>query len=111
MQRKRQPLTPVGVARILVRGVKENFVPQEHKQRLEELSEMLWDMACSLDTHAEYVGDLGLRLDADWLDAMADEIDNCIEPRDSKPPVEKLDPPSGVTEILVDSPGDPADRI
>ena len=45
-------LTPTGFARILARGIRANFGPENQTAEIERLAELLWDLAMSRSTDA-----------------------------------------------------------
>jgi hypothetical protein len=73
-------LTPRGVARLLVRGIRASFAPPHQQAEMERLAEYLQDLAVSRANDTELPGqtrDATSRAqgDANWLDALAIEIE------------------------------------
>jgi hypothetical protein len=76
MYNRRNALTPMGVARILARGIRANFAPDHQPAELDKLTELLRDMAMARDADGETSRDRLAAGDADWLVAIADELES-----------------------------------
>ena len=76
---KTKTLTPTGIARVLARGIKDNFNPESQRAETQRLVEYLQDLAMSRGMHAEMAAAWGERQradnDADILDAIASELE------------------------------------
>ena len=72
-------LTPIGLARLIERGIRANFSPGNRNAELQRLAELFADLAMSRAMDAEGEPSLAERRratsDAHWLDAIADELD------------------------------------
>jgi hypothetical protein len=73
-----QPLTPIGVARISMRGIRANFAPDNQKAETEKLVELFHDMAMARDADGETGADRLAAGDAIWLDAIASELESFV---------------------------------
>ena len=83
-------LTPRGVARILVRGLRANFAPEHQTAETYRLVDYLQDLAMSRATEAELPGcpPVAARQaerDADWLDAITNELEERGQPSPNVP--------------------------
>jgi hypothetical protein len=78
MPRPNQPLTPVGVARILIRGIRANFAPDSQEAETEKMVELFHDMAMARDADGETGPDRLAASDAIWLDAIAGELESFL---------------------------------
>jgi len=74
-----QTLTAAGVARLIKRGIRANFAPENQNGEIARFAELFTDMAMSreMDTERTYLKGERVRAeqDARWLDAIADELD------------------------------------
>jgi hypothetical protein len=72
---KTKTLTATGFARVLARGIKANFNPENQRAEIDRLVEYLQDLAMSRGMHAELMDSTRERQqaenDADLLDAIA----------------------------------------
>jgi hypothetical protein len=73
-------LTPHGIARVLIRGIRANFAPENQKPEIDRLIEYLDDLAMSRGTDGELpnsspAASARAEHDAAWLEAIADAID------------------------------------
>jgi hypothetical protein len=75
---RRHALTPAGVARVFGRGILANFAPGNQAQEIENLAELFRDLAMSRDADHEISRDRFAASDADWLTAMADELESFL---------------------------------
>lgn len=79
---KTKTLTTTGIARILARGIKANFTPENQRAEIERLVEYLQDLAMSRGMHAELMDSTPERQraenDADLLNAIASELEATI---------------------------------
>ena len=79
---KTTTLTATGIARVLARGIKANFAPENQRAEIDRLVEYLQDLAMSRGMHAEMAETWGDRQraenDADILDAIASELETMI---------------------------------
>ena len=76
---RHRTLTATGIARLIERGVRANFAPENQEAEIGRLAELFADMAMSRATDAELAG-LANEIkkaseDAHWLDAIACELD------------------------------------
>ncbi len=76
---RHQTLTTIGVARLIERGIRASFAPENQETELRKFAELFTDMAMSRATDAE-LSELASESkkasrDAHWLDAIADELD------------------------------------
>ena len=76
---RRNTLTPHGIARLLAQGIQASFAPQHQQAEVERLVEYLQDLAVSRANDGELPGCpltsvAQAKRDADWLEAMADEL-------------------------------------
>jgi hypothetical protein len=79
MTSKRKTLTPQGVARILARGIRANFAPENWISETGNLADLLLDLAMARDAEGELAKgqeDLKAKHDAAWLDAIVGELAN-----------------------------------
>ena len=74
-------LTPTGIARVIERGIRATFAPENQNAELSRLAELLGELAMSRGADAEFAErDVECRRaesDADWLDAIADSLQDC----------------------------------
>ena len=79
---KTKTLTPTGIARVLARGIKDNFNPESQRAETQRLVEYLQDLAMSRGMRAEMAEAWGDRQraenDAELLDAIACELDATV---------------------------------
>ena len=79
---KTKTLTMTGIARVLARGIKANFNPENQRAEIDRLVEYLQDLAMSRGMNAEMADAWGERQraenDADLLDAIASELEATI---------------------------------
>ena len=79
---KTTTLTATGIARVLARGIKANYAPENQQAEIERLVEYLQDLAMSRGMHAELMDSTRERQraenDADLLDAIACELDTTV---------------------------------
>jgi len=79
---KTKRLTTTGIARILARGIKANFIPKSQRAEIERLVEYLQDLAMSRAMEAELTQGRGERQraedDADFLDDLAGELEATV---------------------------------
>ena len=79
---KKNSLTATGFARVLARGIRANFAPENHTAEIERLAELLWDLAMSRSTDAELTTHVREKRraesDAEILDAIASELDDML---------------------------------
>jgi hypothetical protein len=76
---KKNALTPYGVARLLARGIRANFAPQNQRAEVQRLVEYLQDMGMSRADEAELPGTTVMAAarassDAGWLEAIASQL-------------------------------------
>jgi hypothetical protein len=75
-------LSTTGVARVLARGIKANFNPENQRVEIDRLVEYLQDLAMSRGMHAEMATARGERqraeTDADILDRIATELEAAV---------------------------------
>ena len=80
IDRHTKSLTAAGFARLLRRGIRANFAPENQDDEIRRLAEAFIDMAMSRGSDAEFSELDGQRRkaeeDADWLDAIAAELDH-----------------------------------
>lgn len=72
-----KPLTPVGVARILQRGIKANFSPENQRFEVDKLVEYFEALIMSREDEIK-CGDCDLktaRADVEFMQDMVDELD------------------------------------
>ena len=71
--------TAAGFARLIARGIRANFAPENQDDQLSRMAELFADMAMSRGTDAELSESDAERrqanCDVHWLDAIADELD------------------------------------
>jgi hypothetical protein len=72
--------TPRGFAKLLARGIRANFAPENQKAEIDQLAEFFHDMAMSrdMDGGLPQCNPLEARLatsDAAWLEAIAGELE------------------------------------
>jgi hypothetical protein len=81
---KHRTLTPYGVAKLILRGIRANFAPDNQNAEVERFVEYLQDLAMSRGMHSE-LADVAAssakqaREDAEWLDAIACELEEISE--------------------------------
>jgi hypothetical protein len=79
---KTTTLTATGIARVLARGIKANFAPENQRAEIDRLVEYLQDLAMSRGMHAEMAEAWGDRQraenDADILDRIATELEAAV---------------------------------
>ena len=97
-----KPLTPRGVARVLFRGLRANFAPEHQAAETNRLVDYLQDLAMSRATEAELPGcppaaARQAEHDADWLDAMAGELEELGRPSPNVPGPSVVPPQSHET--------------
>ena len=75
-------LTTTGIARVLARGIRANFAPENQQAEIQRMVEYLQDLAMSRGMAAELAEADGERRladsDADFLDAIASELEAAI---------------------------------
>ena len=75
-------LTTTGIARVLARGIRANYAPENQHSEIERLVEYLQDLAMSRGMHAEWIDGTRERQqaenDADLLDAIACELETTV---------------------------------
>jgi len=75
-------LTATGIARVLARGIKANYAPENQRAEVERLVEYLQDLAMSRGMDAELTKASGERSraenDADVLDGIATELEAVV---------------------------------
>ncbi len=75
-------LTTTGIARVLARGIRANYAPENQQAEIERLVEYLQDLAMSRGMHAELIDGTRERQqaenDADLLDAIACELETTV---------------------------------
>ena len=75
-------LTTTGIARVLARGIRANYAPENQQAEIERLVEYLQDLAMSRGMHAELMDSTRERQqaenDADLLDAIACELETTV---------------------------------
>jgi hypothetical protein len=72
--------TPRGFAKLLARGIRANFAPENQKAEIDKLAELFHDMAMSRDMYGglPQCNSLEARLaisDAAWLESIAGELE------------------------------------
>ncbi|NLS96669.1 MAG: hypothetical protein GXX96_31420 [Planctomycetaceae bacterium] len=76
---RRRTLTATGIARLIERGIRANFAPENQEAEIDRLAELFADMAMSRATDGELAELAGeskkASEDARWLDAIACELD------------------------------------
>ena len=76
---RNRALTAVGFARLIRRGIRANFAPENQDAEIARFAELFADMAMSRGMDSELAHLEGERRqaerDAFWLDAIADELD------------------------------------
>jgi hypothetical protein len=79
---KTKRLTTTGIARILARGIKANFNPENQHAEIARLAEYLQDLAMSRAMEAELTQGRGecqrAEDDADFLDDLASELEATV---------------------------------
>lgn len=80
-QRKNHIATPHGFAKLIIRGIRANYAPENQKAELDKLAELFQDMAMSRDGEAQdnKCTQVEFRLatsDAAWLSEIGDELDD-----------------------------------
>ncbi len=79
MTTRRTHLTPKGIARILARGIRANYAPENQDVEIDKLVEYLTDLAMSRDADASnaknHVEARQAEEDAYWLDAIAANLE------------------------------------
>jgi hypothetical protein len=83
--RSTKVLTPRGVAHLLSRGLRANFAPERQAVEANRLVDYLQDLTMSRATDGELPGCLPAAAtqaerDADWLEAIADELEELAQP-------------------------------
>ena len=79
--RQNRVLTPCGVARMMLRGIRANFAPGNRAVEVSRLVEYLQDLAMSRGMDAELSRDTAVsacqaQADAEWLDTIAAELED-----------------------------------
>jgi hypothetical protein len=72
-------MTPRGVAALLVRGIRASFAPEKQEAEIERLAEYLRDMVFAQTMHDSQDGPASRKQterDAEWLNAIAHQIEN-----------------------------------
>jgi hypothetical protein len=75
MLNQRPRLTPVGIAKLLGRGILATFEPACQTEEITKLIDLLRDMAVSREVDADLGSDRLAAHDTRWLMAIADELD------------------------------------
>jgi hypothetical protein len=75
-------LTPTGIARLLTRGIEDTYTPEYQQAEIGRLVEYLQELAVSRARRAELANDPRSEGDADFLDAIACELEATVaQPR------------------------------
>jgi hypothetical protein len=75
MLNQRPRLSPVGIAKLLGRGILATFEPACQTEEITKLIDLLRDMAVSREVDADLGSDRLAAHDTRWLMAIADELD------------------------------------
>jgi hypothetical protein len=83
---KNRVLTPRGVARMMLRGIRANFAPFNHPAETARLVEYLQDLARSRGMDSELPSTSAAsadqaHVDAEWLDTIAAELEDAESPK------------------------------